>query len=70
MLNTHTHTQRIAGNPEQQWEFPPEHTKAGMEEAADHDSKWSRLSRETNNLDISKAVPHSAQSLCLCYVRT
>lgn len=60
---THTHTQRVAGNPEQQLEFLLEHIKAGIEEAADHDSKWSRLSRKTNILDISKAVPHSAQSL-------
>lgn len=60
---THTHTQRVAGNPEQQLEFLLEHIKARIEEAADHDSKWSRLSRKTNILDISKAVPNSAQSL-------
>lgn len=59
----HTHTQRVAGSPEQRSEFPPEHIKAGIEEATDHDSKWSRLSRERNVLDISKAVSHSAQSL-------
>lgn len=58
-----THTQRVAGNPEQRSEFSPERIKAGVEEAADRDSKWSRLSRERNVLDISKAVSHSAQSL-------
>ena len=50
------HTHSLAGNLEQQLEFPLERQRAVTEEVANHDSKQNTLSGESNLSEVSKAV--------------